>query len=147
MYEHIRPVLSSLHWRQLDPRIKLKVAVMTFKIDQSVEPSYLASLMLNKIVTRSLQSLDKCFIEISIRIIETAKHSFSSTAHSIWNSLPDIIHQLDSIIVSNSTLTLWTPEDGIPTFRKRPNAAKLRYTVQTASYQARRPTVYHRYGS
>ena len=44
-------------------------------------------------------------------------------------------------------LTLWTPEDGIPTFRKRPNAAKLRYTVQTASYQARRPTVYHRYGS
>ena len=44
-------------------------------------------------------------------------------------------------------LTLWTPEDGIPTFRKRPNAVKLRYTVQTASYRARRPTVYHRYGS
>ena len=44
-------------------------------------------------------------------------------------------------------LTLWTPEDGIPTFRKCPNAAKLRYTVQTASYKPRRPTVYHRYGS
>ena len=44
-------------------------------------------------------------------------------------------------------LTLWTPEDGIPTFRKCPNAAKLRYTVQTASYKSRRPTVYHRYGS
>ena len=44
-------------------------------------------------------------------------------------------------------LTLWTPEDGIPTFRQRQNGAKLRYTVRTASYQARRPTVYHRYGS
>ena len=45
------------------------------------------------------------------------------------------------------SLTLWTPEDGIPTFRKCPNATKLRYTVQTASYKPRRPTVYHRYGS
>ena len=49
-------------------------------------------------------------------------------------------------IVTN-VLTLWTPEDSIPTFRKLPNAAKLRYTVQTASYRTRRPTVYHRYGS
>ena len=61
-------------------------------------------------------------------------------------------HHILDIFVSEipatvSNLTLWTPEDGIPTFRKRPNAAKLRYTVQTASYQARRPTVYHRYGS
>ena len=47
----------------------------------------------------------------------------------------------------HGVLTLWTPEDGIPTFRKLPNAAKLRYTVQTASYHARRLTVYHRYGS
>ena len=50
-------------------------------------------------------------------------------------------------IAKKSALTLWTPEDGIPTFRKCPNAAKLRYTVQMASYKPRRPTVYHRYGS
>ena len=43
-------------------------------------------------------------------------------------------------------LTRWTPEDGIPTLRKLPYAAGLRYTVQTARYHTRRKTVYLRYG-
>ena len=61
----------------------------------------------------------------------------------------DKANDKDNIKISanTNTLTLWTPEDGIPTFRKCPNAAKLRYTVQMASYKPRRPTVYHRYGS
>ena len=46
-----------------------------------------------------------------------------------------------------SILTLWTPEDGIPTLRKLPYAAELRYTVQTARYHTRRKTVYLRYGA
>ena len=45
-----------------------------------------------------------------------------------------------------TTLTLWTPEDGIPTSLKLPYAAGLRYTVQTARYHMRRKTVYLRYG-
>ena len=44
-------------------------------------------------------------------------------------------------------LTLWTPEDGIPTICKLPYAAKLRYTVQTARYHTRRQMVYLRYGA
>ena len=61
----------------------------------------------------------------------------------------DIYHDYSRQVIysQKSCLTLWTPEDGIPTFRKCPNAAKLRYTVQMASYKPRRPTVYHRYGS
>ena len=43
-------------------------------------------------------------------------------------------------------LTLWTPEDGIPTLRKLPYAARLRYTVRTACYRTRRKTVYLRHG-
>ena len=43
-------------------------------------------------------------------------------------------------------LTLWTPGDGIPTFRKLSYAAGLRYTVQTARYRTRRQTVYPRHG-
>ena len=44
-------------------------------------------------------------------------------------------------------LTLWTPEDGIPTICKLPYAAGLLYTVQTARYHTRRQTVYLRYGA
>ena len=44
-----------------------------------------------------------------------------------------------------NSLTLWTPEDGIPTLRKKSHAAGLRYTVQTARYHTRRRTVYLRY--
>ena len=33
------------------------------------------------------------------------------------------------ILKIGSILTLWTPEDGIPTLRKLPYAARLRYTV------------------
>ena len=50
------------------------------------------------------------------------------------------------LIWFNLFLTFWTPEDGIPTLRKLPYAASLRYTVRTACYRTHRKTVYLRHG-
>ena len=43
-------------------------------------------------------------------------------------------------------LTLWTPEDGIPTLRKLPYAARMWYTVGTVFYRTRQKMVYLRHG-
>ena len=43
-------------------------------------------------------------------------------------------------------LTLWTPEVGIPTLRKLPYAARMRYTVGTVCYRTRQKSVYLRHG-
>ena len=91
LYEHIRQVLSSLHWLPVQ-KIKFKVAVMTFKIHQSGKLAYIASLINDRVVTRSLCSSCKCFLEIQRRSTEKAKHSFSFAALSIpmlfTNSIP-----------------------------------------------------------
>ena len=41
----------------------------------------------------------------------------------------------DRWTISFNTLTLWTPEVGIPTLRKLPYAARKRYTVGTVCYR------------
>ena len=43
-------------------------------------------------------------------------------------------------------LTLWTPEVGIPTLRKLPYAARMRYTVGTVCYRTRQKSIYLRHG-
>ena len=66
--------------------------------------------------------------------------------HKIVSNVITDINNLD-YFYRTSLLTLWTPEDGIPTLRKLLYAAGLRYTVQTARYHTRRKTVYLRYGA
>ena len=82
-YEHIRPVLCSLHWPPVEYRIKFKIAVTTFSIRQSGEPAYLASLLHYKVSVRSLRSSDKSLLDVPRRRTETAKRSFSFAAPTI----------------------------------------------------------------
>ena len=66
----------------------------------------------------------------------------------IYNFVPILalveIGRTSRVLLCFDVLTLWTPEDGIPTLHKLPYAAGLRYTVQTARYHTRRQTVYLR---
>ena len=57
---------------------------------------------------------------------------------------PSLIRSKSDLVVAS--LTLWTPEDGIPTLRKLPYDARMRYTVGTVCYRTRQKTVYLRHG-
>ena len=100
----IQPVLFSLHCLHIALRINIKVARITFKICQTVETENLASLIHDKVITRSLRSWEKCNLEIPRRLTQTRQCSFSFVVPSIWNSLPDNISQQDHTTVSTITL-------------------------------------------
>ena len=80
---------------------------------------------------------------------------FSKSGHHAYFNqilMTDPMHMLHAYKSTNALkaitlLTLWTPEDGIPTICKLSYAAGLLYTVQTARYHMRRQTVYLRYGA
>ena len=87
---------------RLSIEIKFKIAVTTFSIRQFGEPAYLASLLHDKVSVRPLRSSDKSHLDVPRRRTETTKRSFSFAAHTIWNSLPEHLRQLDPFTVSKS---------------------------------------------
>ena len=93
-FDHISPVLASLHWLPVSHRITFKLATLTFKILHSQQPSYLATFVQKYQPTRSLRSssMNKLSVPtISSRKSVTACRAFSVAAPSIWNSLPTSI--------------------------------------------------------
>ena len=70
-YEHIRPVLCSLHWLLIEYQIKFNIAVTTFSIRQIGELAYLVSLLHDKVSVRSLRSSEShllMFIEDGLKL-------------------------------------------------------------------------------
>jgi len=43
--EHVKHVLASLHWLPVEYRVQFKIAVTTFKVLTTQEPSYLSELI------------------------------------------------------------------------------------------------------
>ena len=87
---HITPVLSDLHWLPVRHRIGFKIAMVTFRVLQFQQPSYLASLIPKNVPARALRSSSA--LSICVPPCETTiatSRSFSSVASNIWNSLPN----------------------------------------------------------
>ncbi len=45
MYDHIRPVLSTLHWLTIKHRIDFKILLITYKALNGLAPQYLSELL------------------------------------------------------------------------------------------------------
>ena len=82
---HSIDLLKSLHWLPISERIKYKIAVLTFKVLQYGQPSYLADLISFYKPTCSLH-----FLLLAVPDIRTAmgRRSFSYAAPTVWNALP-----------------------------------------------------------
>ena len=90
-YACIQPGLSMLNCLL----VYFEKAMLTFKIRQSGRSAYVAILIHDKSKTRSLRCSNKCYLKVPRWPTETTKLSFSCAAPSMWNSLPDVIWQLD----------------------------------------------------
>jgi hypothetical protein len=86
--DHITPTQKSLHWLPVRFRIVYKVALTVFKVRQSREPAYLASLVREKPHIRDLRSNDKYLLDVPRCRGEIARRAFRSAAPAVWNNLP-----------------------------------------------------------
>ena len=90
-FEHITPVLKTLHWLPVQQRTKFKMLCITHKILQGVAPAYLEELLTKHVPGRSLRNTSNG--EIYLRQPRECNsfyggRAFSVSAPKLWNSLP-----------------------------------------------------------
>ena len=89
IFDHITPVLASLHWLPVKARADFKVLLLTYKALHGLAPTYLSDLVLPYIPTRTLQSQDADLLIVPRISKQTAGgRAFSYRAQFLWNGLP-----------------------------------------------------------
>ncbi|KAL0150403.1 hypothetical protein M9458_054220 [Cirrhinus mrigala] len=104
-YDHITPILKSLHWLPIRFRISYKIALLTYKALNSLAPAYLTSLLPRYNPSRSLRSQNSGLLVVP-RIAKSTKggRAFSHLAPKLWNSLPDNVRGSDTLSLFKSRL-------------------------------------------
>ena len=109
-FQHITPILKSLHWLKINQRIQYKVLSLTYKILLSNQPSYLRSLLSiqNSQSTRS-SSVVTLIRPSNPSRLKITDRSFYYTAPALWNDLPvDFrIRSLPSSTISTTPVSLF----------------------------------------
>uniref|UniRef100_A0A8C1YN93 Reverse transcriptase domain-containing protein n=1 Tax=Cyprinus carpio TaxID=7962 RepID=A0A8C1YN93_CYPCA len=104
-YDHITPILQSLHWLPIKFRISYKILLLTYKALNGLAPAYLTSLLPRYNPSRSLRSQNAGLLIVP-RIAKSTKggRAFSHLAPKLWNSLPDNVRGSDTLSLFKSRL-------------------------------------------
>ncbi len=88
-YDHITPILQSLHWLHIKYRISYKILLLAYKALNGLAPAYLTSLLSRYNPSHSLRSQNSGLLVVP-RIAKSTKggRAFSYLAPKLWNSLP-----------------------------------------------------------
>ena len=88
-FDHITPVLYSLHWLPVQQRIIFKLLIMTYKAIHGLAPTYLSDLINIHQPARSLRSTNKLLLQVPRTSLVTAgDRSFRKAGPTLWNPLP-----------------------------------------------------------
>ncbi len=99
-YDHISPVLSTLHWLPIKHHIDFKILLMTYKALNGLAPQYLSELLSHYIPSRPLCSQNSGRLIIPRISKSTAGgRSFSYLAPKLWNNLPNTVREADTLSV------------------------------------------------
>ena len=97
-YDHITPVLQSLHWLPVSHRIMFKVLLTTYKALHGLVPEYLSELIHKYEPSRSLRSCDKLLLCVpKVNTVSFGERSFAYCGPKLWNSLPLNIRLCESV--------------------------------------------------
>ena len=98
-FEHITPLLKSLHWLPIHVRIQYKLSVLCYNYFEGLSPAYISEILSTYTPKRTLRSSSDLKL-LNIPTTRTKKYgesSFSFAAPKIWNSLPFSIRHSSSI--------------------------------------------------
>lgn len=103
-YDHISPVLQSLHWLPILYRIRFKIMVLVYKIINGLAPIYLIRLLQPYKRDSRLRQVHSTTLHepVSKRLI--GKSAFGITAPSEWNKLPPAIRSARTLFSFKNAL-------------------------------------------
>ncbi len=104
-YDHITPILQSLHCLPIKFCIIYKILLLAYKALNDLAPAYLTNLLSRYNPTRSLRSQNSGLLVVP-RIAKSTKggRTFSYLAPKLWNSLPDNVRGSDTLSLFKSRL-------------------------------------------
>uniref|UniRef100_A0A8P4JV61 Reverse transcriptase domain-containing protein n=1 Tax=Dicentrarchus labrax TaxID=13489 RepID=A0A8P4JV61_DICLA len=103
--DHISPVLASLHWLPVKCRIEFKILLLTYKALHGQAPSYLKELIVPYYPSRTLRSLNAGLLVVPIDSKSgTGARAFSYQAPLLWNQLPVVVREADTLTTFKSRL-------------------------------------------
>lgn len=104
-YEHISPILVSLHWLPVKSRIDFKILLLTYKALNGLAPNYIKDLLIPYCPSRQLRSQNAALL-VKPRISKSTigGRAFSYRAPLLWNSLPLYIRESDTLNTFKSRL-------------------------------------------
>ena len=103
--DHISPVLASQHWLPVKSRIEFKILLLTFKALNSMAPLYLKELIVPYQPTRVLRSQNSGLLVIpKVSKSRVGTRAFSYQAPLLWNHLPLLVREADTICTFKSRL-------------------------------------------
>ena len=104
-FDHITPILKSLHWLPIQARADFKVLLLTYKALNGLAPSYITSMIQPYIPGRSLRSQDAGYLTVtSFKKKTVGGRAFSHRAPRLWNALPLTIRRAASLSTFKSKL-------------------------------------------
>ena len=104
-FDHITPVLSSLHWLPVQYRIQFKILTFTFKSLNSLAPPYLTELIRPYTPARCLRSAEQLLLQgPKTKKPARGDRAFSAAAPKLWKELPLPIKQAPSLSTFKSRL-------------------------------------------
>ena len=107
-FDHVSPLLRSLHWLKVPERISYRLAVLVYRCLHGSAPEYLASKLqrVSNIGTRQgLRSASTTSLVVPrTKRVTIGDRSFPVAASSIWNSLPESIRSSSSLPVFRKVL-------------------------------------------
>ncbi len=91
-YDHISPVMSTLHWLPIKYRIYFKILLITYKALNGLGPQYLSKLLSHYSSPRPLRSQNSGHLIVPRISKSTAGGiSFFYLAHKLWNNLQNTV--------------------------------------------------------
>ena len=88
-YDHITPILHSLHWLPVSSRINYKIALLTHQCIHGTAPPYLKDLLTPQTSAHNLRSANTVTLQPPRTKLRTmGDRAFCSAAPQLWNSLP-----------------------------------------------------------
>ena len=105
-FDHMTPVLKSLHWLKIEQRIQYKIISITYNILQTSHPSYLRKLITIQPAgsTRSSDYLTLLRPTTTSKApLKISNRSFRYSAPTLWNSLPSHLRKYSANIPNSNS--------------------------------------------
>jgi len=103
VFRDVNSLLQTLHWLPAEQRINYKLAVLTFKTQQTSSPQLNQHISL-RTSARNTRSSFVPLLCVPFRRTSFARLSFSTAAPLTWNSLPPAVLNYDSLSTFKSRL-------------------------------------------